>query len=302
MKYQIIFLIFFSFQYIGPDNQDFDECAKKIEALKILKMKLQKDAMQHHEELFSNLQTYGRAAGQIATSAILLSGQMQGKDKNQSNGSRLSTTDCTNIVQAVVTGFILMIEVARFCHAKSLHKKFVNSMTYEDFVSNFSHLVLVEYHILLMKTLISLSQNGNFGQQVFARLMLTKMSLPYPFEKFANKAAKKMYKKSFDKYGNFIFIELSDKKNPYKKFTKKVAQNWKEIALRAQSFSEIIEPEYCSTVAHLIDTPYNNALIEIIHAGMKGDFEKIVQIRQKFCPNDLMEKLEQFYFLLSSQT
>lgn len=298
MKYQIIFLIFFSFQYVVTTNQDFDECAKKIEELKILKMKLQKEAMQHHEELFSNLQTYGRTAGQIATSAILFAGQMQGKNKNQSNGSRLNSTDCANIVQAVVTAFILMVEVARFCHARTMHKKFVNSMTYADFVTNFSHLVLVEYHVLLMKTLISLSQTGNLGQRVFARLTLTKMSLPYPFEKFANKAAKKMYKKSFDKFGNFVLIELSDKKHPYKKFIKKVAQDWKEIALRAQSFSEIIEPEYCSTVASLIDTPYNNALIEIIHAGMKGDFEKIKQIRQPFDGDGLMKRLEQFYFFL----
>ncbi|MBP6892688.1 hypothetical protein KBB68_03860 [Candidatus Babeliales bacterium] len=295
MRYQIIFFFCFSFQYVVADDKNFDECAQKIEELKILKIKLQKETMQHHEELFSNLQMYGRTAGQIATAAILFAGQVQSKNKNQLNASRLSTTDSTNIVQAIVTGFILMVEIARFCHARTMHKKFVNSMTYEDFVTNFSHLVLVEYHILLMKTLISLSQNGNFGQQVFARLMLVKMSLPYPFAKFANKAAKKMYKISFDKFGNFIFVEIFDQKHPYKKFFQKVAQNWKEIALRAQSFSEIIEPEYCSTVSNFINTPYNNALIEIIHAGMKGDFEKILQIRQLFVQNELMKKLEQFY-------
>ena len=294
MKYQIAGITIFFSMITLSQQVNIDEYANKTEELKAIKIKLQKDAMQHHEQLFSNLQMYGRVVGQVATSAIVLAGQVTG-DKNQSNHARLSTGDCTNIVQAVVAGFILMVEVARLCHARAMHKKIVHFMRYSDFVANFPHLVLVEYQIILMKTLIQLSQNGDFGQQIFARIALTKMSLPYPFEKFANKAAKKMFKKSFDKFGNFVWTELYENKDPYKKFTKKVAQNWKDIALCAKSFSEVIEPEYCSTVALLIDTPYNNALVTMIDAGMQGDLQTVQKIKKDFQRDDLIEKLEQFY-------
>lgn len=295
MKYRIVFLIVFAASTVTSEDKIVQEYVQTIDELKAIKIKLQQDAMQHHEQLFLNLQNYGRAAGQVATSAILLVGQMQKKENHQSHFSKLSTADCSNIVQAVVAGFVLMVELARICHAKTLHKRFVRSMSYQDFVHFFPHLVIVQHQIILMKTLIQLSQSGNLGQQVFARIALVKMSLPYPFEKFANKAAKKMYKKSFDRFGNFIFTELSEKKDPYKKFTKKVAQHWKEIALRAQSFSDVIEPEYFSTVADMVDTTYNNSLIKIIHAGMNSDISTMASIKKQFESDTLIEKLFQFY-------
>ncbi len=298
MKIQIIFLCFF-FKIIESESSnvqaDQHEYLQKINELKSIKEKLQKNAMLHHEELFANLQTYGRAVGQVATSAILIAGHVSEKNGNKINSKKFSTGDCVNIVQSVVAGFILMVELAKYCHARNIHKKFVKVMTYQDFSVQFPHLVLVEYHILLMKTLLSLSQKGDFGQQVFARIALAKMSLPYPFDKFANKAAKKLFKKSFDKFGNFVWTEWSEKKDPYKKFSKNVAQNWQEIALRAHSFSDVIEAEYYSTVAQFVDTFYNNALIKIINAGMQKKLEFVAKMRQEYLGDNLIEKLCQFY-------
>jgi hypothetical protein len=168
-------------------------------------------------------------------------------------------------------------------------------MTYQDFVANFPQLLLVQYQILLMKTLINVSMYGTFPEQVFAKITLTKMSLPYPYAKFANKAAQKMYKKSFDAFGNFVLADLNVMKHPYKKFEKKVAQSWKQIALQSNSFSTVIQAEYESRVAVKVDTPYNNALIKMIHAGMKADMEILENLRTKFAGNEVIEKILNYY-------
>ena len=57
--------------------------AQKVEELKIIQQKLHMNSMQHHEQLFNDLQSYGRAAGQVASSVILLVDQT--KDKSSSS-------------------------------------------------------------------------------------------------------------------------------------------------------------------------------------------------------------------------
>ncbi len=300
MKYRIICLWLLFVQNVKSEHKIIDEYIQKINEFQKIKLKLQKETMQYHEQLFAEVHAYGRAAGQVATSAILLAGQVHGKEKKVS--SSISLGDCSNIVQAVMAGFVLMVEVARMCHAKSLHKKFIQTLTHDDFVAIFPHLAIVEYQIFLMKTLIQLNLYGDLGEQIFARIALAKMSLPYPFSKFAEKAAQKMYKKSFDKNGNFVLVLWPNKKDPYKKFNKKVAQNWKEIALKAASFAEVIEPNYQTLVAANIETFYNDALIKLIYAGMRNELQEVVKIQEQFKNDDLMQKLFYFYTDVNSVT
>ena len=294
MKFRIIFFCCL-LQNVNQAQKNIDALVQKINEIQAIKIKMQQDAMHHHEQLFANIHQYGQAAKQVANSAILIANCVQKKEKAAINNSNLSLGDCSNIVQAVMAGFVLMVEVARMFHARSLHKKFVHTLTHQDFVIIFPHLAIVEYQILLMKTLIQLSSNGTLPEQVFARIALAKMSLPYPFTKFANKAAKKIYKKSFDKNGNFILTQWPEKKDPYKKFSKKVIQDWKDIALCASSFSQTIQPNYESLVAPMIDTNYNNALIIMIYAGMQQDFQTVVKIQQQFKDDDLVQKLFEWY-------
>lgn len=298
VKYQVIFLIiFFNDCTLQADENKslVNVCLQKVNDLQSMKKKLQVDAMQHHEELFQNLQIYARTVGQVATSVIVLTEKQESRANQSSCTMRLSGNDKANIVQVVVTAFILMVEFARFCHARKMHKRWISVMTYKDFVAEFPHLILVEYQILLMKTLIHLTIQGTLPEQIFATITLTKMSLPVPYAKFANKAAKKMYKKFFDQHGNFVISQLNVAKHPYKKFHKKVAQSWQQIALKVNSFSDIIEPEYQSLVAKYIDTPFNNACIVMIHAGIKHDLPVLHNVYQEFCGNEVIEKLFEFY-------
>ena len=302
LKFFIVLTCSYSFAaYQKPS--EVDEYLQKMQDLKSIKQKLQKDALHHHEQLFNDLQNLGRTVGRVATSVILLTDKTDSSSSSRfgkqnpviDTKSNLSGADKTNIVQAVVAGFVLMVEFARFCHARSAHKRMVKALRYEDFVQNFPQLILVEYQIILMKTLISLTIQGNLPEKIFACIQLTQMSLPYPYAKFANKAAKKMFKLCFDHQGNLINFDLSSVKHPYKKFAQKVAPDWQEIVLRADQFELEIQTHYDSTVAVKIDTALNNALIKMIHAGMKNDLQTVQMMHQKYAGNAVVEKLFGFY-------
>lgn len=280
---------------MGPneDSKSLHDYQSKIAELQVLKTKLQIDRTKKTEQIFDDLQMYGRCASQVATSILLLTGKKSNSKLVCS--AQLSNSDKTNIVQAVVTCFLLMVELARFCHERKVHKQMIHAMNYQDFIAIFPHLVLVEYQIILMRTLIRLSISGSLPEQIFARIQLTKMSLPYPYAKFAQKAAKKMYKQCFDQSGNFVYNQLHNLKHPYKKFTKKVPQTWQQIALKANQFADVIEPEYQSNFAQSIQTSYNDTLVKMIHAGIKHDMQILQKLRKEFVCNDLVEKLFDYY-------
>lgn len=287
-----MFVVMATFMISASDEKEsISQYEQKLKELQSIKEQI--DQSQPSQQIFDALQTYGQCAGKIAGSVLAIMATRQ--SKQVCSGSVLSLYDKVNIVQAVVTGFLLLVEFARFCHDRKIHKKMVHTMNYQDFVMTYPHLVLVEYHILLMKTLINLSVQGTFPEQVFARIQLTKMSLPIPFAKFAHKSAKKMYQLCFDVFGNFVWSDLKISCHPYKKFFKKVPQDFRQIALKAYAFQDIIQLEYLSDFANLIDTPYNNTLIKIINAGMHGDVLQLQLVAQAYLQDTIVQRLASWY-------
>lgn len=281
----------FSVEISKSDNFEL-----QIDKLQELKKKSQESNVQRKTNIFDDLQNYGRLAGQVATSVVLLSSSRQ--DKKNQNSSFLSVHDQSNIIQATVTCFLLMIELARYCHDCKVQTTAIKAMSYKEFVVNFPNLVLVEHQIILMKRLIDLSMQGTLPERVFSIIQLTKSSLPLPYAKFAEKSAKKMRKECFDDFGNFVLVELSGNKHPYKKFRKKVPQHWHQIAFQANKFPKVIEPYYDSSYASLLDTDYNNALIKIIHAGIKKDMMALQDVRNVYAGNALIEQLFNYFMCL----
>jgi hypothetical protein len=267
MDKKTIFLLVLNISGSMQNADDFSQrnSPDQLAQLERLKAKLQQ--YKTHDEIFTNLQQYGRCAGQVASSMVLiLNKQKEEKNKEQTARPKLSGNDQANIISTVVACFVLLVEFARFCHQRSVAKKTIQAMTYQDFVALFPQLLLLEYQIILMRTLINLTLQGSLAEQVFAQISLTKMALPYPYAKFCNKAAKKMYEKCFDRFGNFVYERLDAKHHPYKKFAKKVAQSWQQLLTRAQQIPTEMYPSYSSEYAGSIDTAYNNALINIIQA------------------------------------
>jgi hypothetical protein len=250
------------------------------------------------QQLLDSLQMYGRCAGQVATSMLFLLSAIQKKDDQtfkNSSSFQISSNEKIQIINASVTAFLLMVELVRFCHERKMHKQKIASMTHQNFMQQYPHLVVVQYQIALMKNLIDLSMKGSLPEQVFAILTLTKMALPGAYSRFAHKAAKKMYKKYFDASGNFVFTQVDPLKHAYKKFNKKVAQTWQQIALKSSSFADTIDPELQSEYALKIDTDYNNALIAMIHAGIKQNASEMERILMRFAADGLMKKLFDYY-------
>lgn len=203
--------------------------------------------------------------------------------------------DAPAIVQTLNTCFVLLVEFVRYCHERKALRQTINSMTYQEFVTQYPHLVLVQHQINVVKKLIELSVDGSFPEQILARIQLTKISLPHPYAKYAQKAAKKMYKSCFDWQGNFVWVDWDKNMHPYKKFLKQVSGGWPDLVLKSQQSNKDIKHEYFSCYAHVIDTSFNNVLIEIIQAGIQADFAGMQELSKQYINNPVVIEVLNYY-------
>lgn len=259
-----------------------------VDQIQQMKQSLQQYSLEHDEKIFQQLHQYGRMAGRVASAMVMLAHK---KKESCFKQSKLSQIDQLNIIQIVISSFVLLVEYARYCSQKKHLKNIASRMTYEEFVQQFPNLLLIEYQILLMKTFISMTESESLAEQIFGCIHLTRMSLPKPYEKFAEKATKKMYKKCFDNQGNLVFLIQSGKKHPYKKFSKKVAQSWQSLILIADQLPCEIEGHYESSVALCTQTPVNNALVDMVYAASRHDRSTVERLHEQFGWHGMVENL-----------
>jgi len=298
LRYQISLVLFCMSCFIvceNIQNSDHDEildCQQKSEELRAMKKAMQLNKNSKSQEVFSNVQTCGRSIVDIVLLAI--TAQPHIKKGQTSSICGLSVHDRMQIVKGSLSWFLIVVEVARAYHGYREHKRMIESMTYEEFTIDYPQLVIVCCHVSIMKALIALSASGTFPQQIFARIQLVKMSLPQPYEKYANKCAKKLYQRSFDSNGCFQWVDMSVTAHPYKKFYKKVPQDFKGIAYCAQSFPSIINEEYLTPYAVSVANDYNDVLIHMIYAGMQQEKDRLYELRQMY-DDSLVQRLYQYY-------
>jgi len=274
-------------------NDGIVEHQNKSQELRALKRSLQAEKDKRDQESFSYVQSYGRSVADLALLVMVTKSSC--KKDQESSKAGLSLQDKMFAVKTSLSWFLILVEVARAYHGYKAHKRMIALMTYQDFVEEYPQLVLVMYHIAIMESLIELSVSGAFAQQAFARIQLIKMSLPPPYDRYANKCAKKLFKHSFDGLtGRFKWSELRSVDHPYKKFHKKVPQGFKEVAYYASSFPEVISDEYETPQAALVSNDYNDTLIHMIYAGMKQDTEKLYELSQKY-RDGFIKKVYRYY-------
>ncbi len=142
-----------------------------------------------------------------------------------------------------------------------------------------------------MKTFVTMSVSDSIAEQIFGIIHLARMSLPKPYQTFANKAAKKIFCDCFNKNGNLTNLIKSCTKHPYRKINKKVAKSYKDLILVMDQLPDEIEGHYESTVALSTQTPINNALIDMIYAASKKELSKIEQLKKEFGSADIVAQL-----------
>lgn len=267
------------------------EYEQKCQELQSVKQKLEISGV-GQDSVLDVIGLYGRCAGELALSIVSIAATGR---SNNNKPTRFSITDTRHVIQIVVCCFLIAMEIAKACKVRKAFKSKIDAMSYQEFAQHFPHLILVEYQIVLMKTLIRLSIDGTFSEQVFARIQLVQMSLPSPYDRFANKCACKMYKQCFDINGKIIFSPMSLEHHPYKKFFKKIPQTWQEIALKVECFS-VNTAQHCqSSVSSFVDNEYNNTIIKMIHAGMRGQWERFCQLRDVLPRDELIRQLSDYY-------
>ena len=267
---------------------------KKSEELRALKKAMQAEKIKREQEVFNSLQTYGRSIVDLAL--IVMIAKPNSKKEKIISTSCFSTQEKMLIAKSSLSWFLILVEIARIYHGYNEHKKMIESLTYQDFLQDYPELVIALYHISIMKTLIELSISGAFPQQVFARIQLVKMSLPPPYDKYANKCSYKLFKHSFHQNGCFKWVEIGNFNHPYKKFYKKVPQDFKGVAYYASSFPEVICEEYVTPQEEIVSNDYNDRLISIVYAGIKQDKDFLKELSQKY-KDGLIQKMCRYYLI-----
>lgn len=173
----------------------------------------------------------------------------------------------------------------------------VMSFSYQDLVSGYPHLALVDMYIKAMNLLVHLTLYGSLPEKIFANIHLVSMILPGIYEKPTKKWSRKLFKKHFDLTGRLtnVVVKLSD--HPYKKFFKKIAVNWYDLLTHADKFPKNLSPFIPSEFKELVINPYNQTLLHIIECGMNKTFNLLPHIYENQ-QNIFIQELYSLYNLI----
>jgi len=200
-----------------------------------------------------------------------------------------------NIVQIILTAWLFCREVIDIWKEKHKQWKVIDAMSHDFFLNHYPQVAMLECLILIMDLLIILSYQGSLPEQIFARIKLVSMKLPYPYDRYTEKYAKKLYKKSFDDYGRLMLSSLSYFFHPYKKFYKKVEHDWHALVMKMEQWVDLDFMALNSSYNNIVDNDYNRTLLEIIDFGMKKDIKNIKKLYKKN-QNNLIDILVIYYF------
>lgn len=207
-------------------------------------------------------------------------------------GRNSNKQNTVNQVSGVVEYCFIAIDLFKSLQEYCVYKKWINNLSYHEFVTIFSYLVTVEKHIKQIKNLLDLSKNGSFPEQIKARIDLAQISLCPPYNKIMNDCIKKHCDKHFDESGKFIYKDDDTSLKDYKKFYKKVPQDFKKLALHAQKISHIEQSMNFSNGR--VKNDYNQTLLDMIYAGVDQHFPRLKKLCRKYY-DLLIDRLYRYY-------
>lgn len=174
------------------------------------------------------------------------------------------------------------------------YKKWLKHLSYHEFMTSFSYLLMVEEQIARIQDLLHKNSHGTFPERVVARIDLVRASLVSPYDKIMNECAQSYLKANFDKFGKLVWYENDDADLHYKNFYKKVPQNFKGLVRCSKKISNKNTYIYVSNIAGKTENVYNQTLLDIIYAGISENFPLLKKLCRTYY-DMLFERLYQYY-------
>ncbi len=175
-----------------------------------------------------------------------------------------------------------------------VYKRWLKHLSYDEFMVNFAHLVVIERQITQIQDLLHTATHGTFPEQLSSRISLARSSLPYPYDQIVNECTMKYYKINFDEQGRLVWKENDMAEESFKKFYKKVPQDFRALARSAKIKLKTVKNDSVLQIIGKTENEYNQTLLDMIVAGIDENFPLL----KKLCRNyydSLIEKLYQYY-------
>lgn len=221
-----------------------------------------------HLDDYDNAQDIVKAASDLVTSCITSSMMI--------SANLASIAKANAVLQLIISTYALIAHCCEVIYTKKEQKIWLSSLSYTDIVKKFPHIILIEYQIKIMRLLLEMNIDGNAAEVAFARIYLTSMILPGPYEFLTKRLVKKFYKKYFDKNGSLINLDFFNELKTCQSFFKKTSSTWEELIVKADKFSPKFYLFYDSMYKNMVLTnEFNLKILELIEAGRKQDIEKM---------------------------
>jgi len=109
-----------------------------------------------------------------------------------------------------------------------------------------------------------------------------------------NECAKNYFQANFDEQGHLILREDDQAHIHYKKFYKKVPQDFRALVRCSKKISQDIKKVYVSDVATKSNNTYNQTLLDAVHAGISQNFPLLKNMCRRY-HDMVLEKLYHYY-------
>ena len=197
-------------------------------------------------------------------------------------------------LQLALVTYTLLQDFVRIWHDQKAMNNQKRQMSYQEMVIQYPFLLLIEQQINIMRHLIDMCCNGSLPEKIFAKIKLVSIVLPGPYRRSTKKWAKKLYKHAFDQQGRLIDAGGFEHQHSYSRFSEKITSDWRVLLMNAHKMPTALVISHDSAYAAMVDNDDNRILLEIIDAGMQGDFARVMKLSENNF-NLLAQDLYSFY-------
>lgn len=213
--------------------------------------------------------------------------------RNDLCGTALKNIESPYSLVTIIGSMVCVKKIYEEWRHAIIYKKWLKSMSYDDFKDNFAELLSIEERIMSIQNLLQLSKNGTLPEQIYARIHLARSRLPCPYDKVTNKCVKKYYETNFDEQGHFVWKECDEAERCYKKFYSKVPQNFRALASCSKKIKSV-KKTFASAAVMKTENVYNQTLLDMIYAGIKENFPLLHKILRSYY-DTLLDRLYWYY-------
>lgn len=196
-------------------------------------------------------------------------------------------------ISGYVACAIGLYKIARDC---VVYNQRFKQLSYHEFLKKYPCLLEIEKQIACIQDLLCKSCHGTFPEKVASRIALVRLSLASPYDKIMNQCSQNYFNANFNECGEFVWHEKDDAEMYYKKFYRKIPQDFRKLTRCAKNKKISQMPKYAhiSSVAERTENVYNQTLLDIVYAGMSENYPLLKKLCRTYY-DKLFEKLYQYY-------